>query len=142
MAGNGTPLNAVIDTNVTAYYLLGTEPQLEACRRVFQRVHRAQAPSIWEAELANVLWMAVRRGVLESTAALQRLRLARRLGIESVPVGDLCQGALVRSLESGVAVYDSLFAELAVRARVPLLTFDRVLLRAFPEVARHPEQLV
>lgn len=142
MAGNRAPLNAVIDTNVAAYYLLGTEPQLEACRRVFHRVHRAQAPAIWEAELGNVLWMAVRKGVLESAAALQRLRLARRLGIESVPVGDLCQGALVRSLESGVAVYDSLFVELAVRTRTTLVTFDRSLLRAFPDVARHPEQLV
>jgi predicted nucleic acid-binding protein len=40
-----------------------------------------------------------------------------------------------------VSVYDTLFVELAARARCPLLTFDKAVLRAFPDVARRPRDL-
>ena len=58
-----------------------------------------------------------------------------------VPTATLCQGALLRAIASGVAVYDTLFIELAVRARCRLLTFDKALLRAFPDVATRPRNL-
>ena len=48
----------------------------------------------------------------------------------------LCQGALLRALDTGVSVYDTLFVELATQASCPLLTFDKAILRAFPEIAR------
>ena len=38
-----------------------------------------------------------------------------------------------------VAVYDALFVELAVREACPLVTFDRAVLRAFPDVAVRPK---
>jgi predicted nucleic acid-binding protein len=92
----------------------------------------------WEAELTNVLWMAIRAGVRADTEGPVRLGLARRLGVESVATSTLCQGALLRALATGVTVYDTLFVELAVRSRCPLLTFDKAVLRAFPDVAIRP----
>ena len=59
-------------------------------------------------------------------------------GVESVPAKPLCQGALLRSVESGVAVYDTLFVELAIRMGCPLAAFDKGLLQAFPNVAARP----
>jgi predicted nucleic acid-binding protein len=85
--------------------------------------------------------MAVRAGVLTPTDAPARLGLARRLGVESVPTATLSQGALLRAIESGVAVYDTLFVELAIRAACPLVTFDKVILKAFPDVAVRPRDL-
>jgi predicted nucleic acid-binding protein len=61
-----------------------------------------------------------------------------RLGIESVPARTLLQGAMLRALTSGVAVYDTLFVELAIREDCRLVTFDRAVLRAFPDVAVRP----
>jgi predicted nucleic acid-binding protein len=44
----------------------------------------------------------------------------------------------VRSQDSNIAVYDTLFVELAVREQLSLATFDRALLRAFPDIAVRP----
>jgi predicted nucleic acid-binding protein len=38
-------------------------------------------------------------------------------------------------------VYDTLFVELAARERLPLATYDRRLLAAYPEIARRPGDL-
>jgi predicted nucleic acid-binding protein len=53
----------------------------------------------------------------------------------------LCQGALLRAVTTGVPVYDTLFVELAARTGCPLVTFDKAVLRAFPEIARRPRDL-
>jgi predicted nucleic acid-binding protein len=85
--------------------------------------------------------MAVRSAILPAAEGPVRLSLARRLGIESVNTATLCQGALLRSVTSGIAVYDTLFVELAARAACPLLTFDRGVLKAFPDIAIRPRDL-
>lgn len=45
-------------------------------------------------------------------------------------------------MRAGVAVYDALFVELAVREAAPLATFDRGILTAFPGVACRPGALM
>jgi predicted nucleic acid-binding protein len=134
-------MKAVVDTNVVAYLLLGTATFVDEARTCFETISSPVAPAHWEAELTNVIWMAVRTGVLPAEEGPTRLGLARRLGIESVATATLCQGALLRAVTAGVPVYDTLFVELAVRAGCPLVTFDKAVLRAFPEVARRPRDL-
>lgn len=134
-------MKAVVDTNVVAYLLLGTPTFVDESRLCFERVGTPLAPAHWEAELANVVWMAVKAGVLSAVDAPARLGLARRLGIQSVGTTTLSQGALLRAIESGISVYDSLFVELAARSACPLLTFDKAVLKAFPEVAVRPRDL-
>jgi predicted nucleic acid-binding protein len=134
-------VKAVIDTNVVAYLLLGTESFVDESRACFEAVSDPAAPAHWEAELTNVIWMAIRSGVLPREEGLARLGLARRLGIQSVPTATLCQGALLRSITTDIPVYDTLFVELAVRTATPLLTFDKAVLRAFPDVAKRPREL-
>jgi predicted nucleic acid-binding protein len=135
-------VKAVIDTNVVAYLLLGTEAFVDESRTCFEQVATPLAPAHWEAELTNVVWMAVRAGVVPAAEGPVRLGLARRLGIESIATTTLCQGSLLRAIASGVSVYDTLFVELAARSACPLLTFDKALLRAFPDIARRPRDLV
>lgn len=134
-------MKAVIDTNVVAYFLLGTEAFVAEARTCFERVATPLAPGHWEAELANVVWMATRAGVLAASDAPARLGLARRLGIETVATATLCQGALLRAIDSGVSVYDTLFVELAARFTCPLVTFDKAVLKAFPDFACRPRDL-
>jgi predicted nucleic acid-binding protein len=141
MDGDRTAVTAVVDTNVVAYYLLGADAVADEARTAFEQVAILMAPSHWEAELANVIWMAVRHGALSAEQAPVRLGRARQLRIESVATSTLCQSALLRSLSSGIAVYDTLFVELAARSRCPLLTFDRAVLRAFPAIARRPREM-
>jgi len=134
-------VTAVVDTNVVAYYLLGTEPFLEEVRQFWRTVEEAWAPVHWEAELANAVWMAVRTGVLPADEGHQKLDLAARLGIQSVQNRSLWQPALSRAVDSGAAVYDTLFVELAVQRNLPLATFDKNILKKFPEIARRPNSL-
>ena len=131
-------MTAVVDTHVVAYYLLGTEPFLGEVRQFWRTVEDAWAPDHWEAELANAVWMAVRAGVLSGDEGHQKLDLAARLGIQSVPNRSLWQPALTRAIDSGAAVYDTLFVELAVQRRLPLATFDRNVLKKFPDIAKRP----
>jgi predicted nucleic acid-binding protein len=135
-------VKAVVDTNVVAYLLLGTEKYVDEARTFIATVVEAHAPALWEAELANVLWMATRHKILTIEEATTRLTLADGLGIHAVPNRTLWQGAIVRAHQSGVAVYDTLFVELAARERVPLATFDAALLRAFPKIAARPAALI
>ena len=134
-------MKAVVDTNVVAYYLLGTEPFVEEVREFWRTVEEACAPAHWEAELANAVWMAVRTGILPTEEGHQKLDLAARLAIESVPSRSLWQPALTRAMSSGAAVYDALFVELAVQRNLPLATFDGNILKKFPEIAKRPSSL-
>jgi len=136
------PLKVIIDTNVVAYYLLATEPFVEEVRAFWHRPLDLAAPTLWEAEVSNVLWMAARTGLIDKPMALRRLAMAARLGIRSVPIRRLWRGALARALNSNLAAYDTLFVELAVRERKPLVTFDAKLIAVFPDVAVRPTDLV
>ncbi len=134
-------MKAVVDTNVIAYVLLGTEHYIDEARNFLTALVEAHAPALWEAELANVLWMATRHKVLTAEEAITRLTLAASLGIHSVPNRALWQGALLRAHQSGIAVYDTLFVELAARQQLPLATFDSALIKAFPKIASRPVDL-
>ena len=134
-------MRVVVDTNVVAYHLLGTPRFASEVAALFGAAEEILAPALWEAELANVIWMAVRADVLPPQEAPGKLALAVGLGVRSVPIRTLWHGALLRSLQSSVAVYDTLFVELADRERLPLATFDRKLLQAFPELAKRPREL-
>ena len=94
------PLKVIIDTNVVAYYLLATEPFVEEVRAFWHRPLDLAAPTLWEAEVSIVLWMAARTGLIDKPLALRRLGMAARLGIRSVPIRRLWRGALARALNS------------------------------------------
>jgi predicted nucleic acid-binding protein len=138
METDGTRMNAVVDTNVVAYYLLNTEPHVEECGQFWRRIAEVSAPASWQAELLSVLWMAVKQKVITLDECAHRLRIAYRLGIRSVPVHQLWRGSLIRASHSGLSPYDILFVELAVRRKVQLATFDAGLLRRFPDIAKRP----
>ena len=134
-------MRAVVDTNVIAYFLLGTEAFREECAQFWREAHDTLAPASWEAELTNVLCMATRKNVVDLPEALHRLELAKGLGIQSVAVSTLWSGALARAHASGIAAYDALFVELADREAIPLATFDEPLIKAFSRLAMRPRKL-
>ena len=134
----GPAANAVVDTNVVAYYLLRTEPFSAEATAFWNTAGVVYSPASWEAEMVNVLFLATRAGVLDVQEGLLRLRLARQLNIVSVPVRDLWEGALVRASVSDHPAYDTVFVELAERLNLPLATFDNGVLRKFPDIALRP----
>jgi predicted nucleic acid-binding protein len=131
----------VVDTNVVAYFLLGTQKVVAETRAFWKEADELIAPAVWEAELANVVWMAARSRVISREQGTNKLMLAGRLGIRSINSRTLWHGALSRALDSGVSVYDTLFVELADREAIALVTFDDKVLKAFPKIAKRPGQL-
>jgi predicted nucleic acid-binding protein len=138
----GQAVKAVVDTNVVAYFLLGTPKFLSEAREFWNQADELLAPAVWEAEIANVIWMATRAKVITARDATAKLALAGRLGILSINNRTLWHGALTRSLNSGVAVYDTLFVELADREGVAMATFDDKVLKAYPKIAKRPRDLL
>ena len=134
-------MRVVVDTNVIAYFLLGTQPFRQECVTFWRMIDEPVAPASWEAELTNVLWMAVRTKVVTPPEALHKLDLAATLGIRTVPVQSLWHGALVRAHSASIAAYDTLFVELAEREGCPLATFDKPVLKAFPKIAQRPRSI-
>jgi predicted nucleic acid-binding protein len=135
-------VRVVIDTNVLAYALLGTPGFAGEALRLLAVTEGLLAPSVWEAEIANVVWVAARAGVIEATEAPDRLRQVVRFGVESVATRSLWQGSLARSVVSGVSVHDTLFVELAFRTDLPLVTHDARLLRTWPDRCIRPAALL
>lgn len=142
MAQAGSPLKAVVDANVIAYYLLETEPFVQEVREFWRRVGLACAPALWEAELLNVIWLARRAGIIDAGHALDLLMRARGLDIVTVPVRRLWEGTLVRAAMHGHTPYDTVYVELASRLDLPLVTFDEVVLERFPETAVRPGSIL
>lgn len=134
-------MTVVVDTNVVAYYLLGTQPFADECRSFWRRAVRVYAPASWEIELVNVLWLCTRAQGLDAAQAVDRLRQAAQLGIFSVPVKDLWEGTLAKAAAANHPAHDTVFVELASRLGVPLATFDKQVLAKFPQIAVRPRAL-
>jgi predicted nucleic acid-binding protein len=134
-------MNAVLDTNVVAYYLLGAEPFAAEAARLRRAVRRALAPAHWAAGVANPIRRAVRGALVREEGHL-RLDPAARLDIEPVALRELWQGALARSMATEVAVCDTLLVEPAACRRLPPVTFDDKVPRVFPDLACRPGRMV
>src|SRR5262249_46706846 len=122
-------------------YLFVPSEHSDEARQFIDAADELVAPSVWEGELANALWMAARHRQLSVPAAGIDLRSAMKLGIRSVASRRLWQGALLRAVESGLSIYDALFVELAEREQAPLATFDGAILKAYPQLAARPGRL-
>jgi predicted nucleic acid-binding protein len=134
-------LTAIADTNVMAYFLLATPAFYAESERFWNRTPLVAAPAHWQAEFANLIWIALRHKVITPRDVNEKLSLAELLPINSMEVAPLWRGALELSIASGVAVYNTLFVELATQQGCRLVTFDKGVLRAFPRVACRPDAL-
>jgi len=124
----------VVDTNVVAYLLLPGPHTALADDLLIEQPEWA-APPLWRSEWRNVLSGYLRRGVLDLNQALTLQQKAELLVIrheEPVRSQDVLQ--LVAS--SRCSAYDCEFVAAALQLRVPLVTADRAVLSAFPDVAR------
>ena len=130
----------VTDTNVVAYLLLGGV-HFEAARAIYRRDHEWSAPVLWRSEFANVLAGSMRRGELSVTAAESTYGLAEELVRNReyfVPPSRVLQMVAA----SPCSAYDCEFVALAQILGVRLVTADRAILQAFPQVAIAPNRFV
>lgn len=130
----------VVDTNVVAYLLL-EGPQTERAEALLLQDPEWAAPLLWRSELRNVLSGYLRRGQLDRQQVLRLQGQAESLlEAREVPVDSADVFRLVEA--SGCSAYDCEFVAAALALQTRLITSDRQLLRAFPEVASPLERAV
>ncbi len=130
----------VADTNLLAYLLLDGE-QTATAEQVLERDSHWTAPLLWRSELRNVLTSQIRQDLLALDQARHLMHLAETLmaGREyAVP----SESVLGLAESSGCTAYDCEFVALAQQTGAPLVTADRQVLKAFPDIAVAPRQFV
>jgi predicted nucleic acid-binding protein len=128
----------VVDTNVLAYLLL-LGPRTEKAEILRRQERQWAAPLLWRSEFRNVLTGYLRRDLLDLSRAVALMEVAELILApqeERVSTEHVLQ--LVST--SRCTSYDCEFVAAAQQLGVPLITEDRALLAAFPEVAQSLDQ--
>ena len=123
----------VVDTNIIGYLFLSSN-QSPLAERALIKDSAWVAPILWRSELRNVLALYMRKNriklddaqrIMDGAMALLR---GREYEVSSSRVLRLAK-------ESNCSAYDCEFIAVANDLKVPLVTVDKQLLKAFPEVA-------
>lgn len=91
------------------------------------------APSLLDAEVANVLRTMRRRGELDDAYVAEALERYFRLNVtieEATDRHSSLRRAAILSRDHDLTVYDAIYLELAIRSEQPLISLDRALTRA------------
>jgi predicted nucleic acid-binding protein len=128
----------VVDTNLIGYLFLQSE-HTEQAERVLRKDAEWAAPLLWRSELRNVLALYLRKRLLTFTDALQIIKEAEWL-MQGREYTATSESVMRLVTQSPCSAYDCEFVAVAMDLGVPLITFDRQILRAFPEIAISPEE--
>jgi predicted nucleic acid-binding protein len=126
----------VIDASVAAKWILPasgetlTREALELLKRYAAGELRFVVPDLFWAELANILWKAVRRDRLSGASAEGALHTMRDRSFPSVSSHALLVEAFAIATAFDRTVYDALHVALAVDCKAQLITGDERLANA------------
>ena len=123
----------VADTNLILYLLLETE-RTPAAEAALERDAAWCAPSLWVSECRNALVLYVRKGLLTLEGALSVVEAAQEVLGERV-LDVATEAVMEQAIARGLSAYDAEFVALAQRLGVQLVTDDRRVLAACPDVA-------
>jgi len=92
----------------------------------------AVVPVLWPFEVANVLWVAERRGRIRRAESARFLALLQNLPIRVAQptAAPPASGLLTLCRDLAVSAYDAAYLDLALREALPLATTDTGLRRA------------
>lgn len=130
----------VVDTNIIAYlWIPGENNQLS--EQVLEKDPEWIAPILWRSEFRSVLAGYMRTRKL-SLAMAGKIILAAEAQLQGKEYLVASQTVFKLVKNSGCSAYDCEFVVLAEEKKVPLITFDRKVLKAFSASTRHPEDFL
>jgi len=129
------------DTNLWVALLLEHE-KTDVAEAVYSREQRWQVPGVCLSEFRNAGLMYVRRKLITPAHLVEVVKEWHLLAPEVHR--HLADDTLVihRAAESGCTAYDCEYVVLAEVMDIPLLTWDKQVLAAFPDIAATPEAFV
>tara|TARA_R100001143_G_scaffold63594_1_gene73168 strand:+ start:22929 stop:23336 length:408 start_codon:yes stop_codon:yes gene_type:complete len=130
----------VVDTNVIACLWVPNEMD-EVAYKVLEKDTDWIAPLLWRSEFRNVLALYLRNDILEFSIVLQAIEEAEQLmGSREFEVNSTQVLSLVS--DSSCSSYDCEFVALADDLDVKLVTFDKKILKEFPEIGVSPIEFI
>jgi len=126
----------VVDASVAAKWCLAAKGEtladeaLQLLRRYVKGEIRFVVPDLFWAELANLLWKAVRQGRCAKAAAEAALASLQERNLPTVSSRGLLDLAFAIATAFDRTVYDSLYVALAVQSKGQLITADERLANA------------
>ena len=126
----------VIDASVAAKWILPaggetlTREALDLLKRYANGELRFVVPDLFWAELANIVWKAVRHGRLRAASAESALHAIRDRNFPTVSSYILLVEAFAIATAFDRAMYDALYVALAVTSKSQLVTADERLANA------------
>lgn len=130
----------VVDTNVIAYLIIPGDTT-DLAETVRAKDPLWAAPWLWRSEMRNLLTLYERRGLLSLAEIQNFMSDAEELlsGREYVVSSDV---VLSLAANSGCTAYDCEFIYLAEELSVPMVTSDKKLLSAFPQIAKSMDDFI
>jgi predicted nucleic acid-binding protein len=129
--------HCVLDASVTIAALAPDELD-QACGEILARTFEepAAVPALWFFEVANIVALKYRRGLLLAAEKFAIAASIRALQIEcdTSELAMRCEAASDLALRYKLSVYDASYLELAVRLNKPLATIDNALLNAAADI--------
>ncbi|WP_299410099.1 type II toxin-antitoxin system VapC family toxin [Acaryochloris sp. IP29b_bin.148] len=124
----------VVDTNVIAYLFLPADNNTRYVERLIETDDHWVAPMLWRSEFRNILALYLRKDIVDFPTALEIQSQAESLMNQNE---FSVQYSHVLSLadKSACSAYDCEFVALAQSFSIPLVTADRKLVKAFPDIA-------
>ena len=130
----------VVDTNVIASLWVPNDAD-EMAYKILEKDADWIAPLLWRSEFRNVLAIYLRADILNLSIALQAIEEAEQLmGSKQFEVNSTQVLSLVS--DSSCSSYDCEFVALADDLDVKLVTFDKKILKEFPEMGVSPEDFI
>jgi predicted nucleic acid-binding protein len=123
-------VTVVVDASVILAFLLPDEDSALGQRLFTDPELKLVAPALARVEVVNGLVTAFRRGRLPESSALKALGIFGRLDIEYLGEFPADEKLFLFAVEKKVAAYDAVYLSLALEARAPLATVDRLLAAA------------
>jgi predicted nucleic acid-binding protein len=121
----------IVDTNIITYLFIEGENTKKA-ENAFKKDTKWAAPILWRSEFRNVLAFYIRNQDLELDNAIKIMNEADQL-MSDYEYDVTSLDVLKLAALSGCSAYDCEFVALAKDLRIPLLTFDKKVLKAFPK---------
>ncbi len=122
----------VADTNLIAYFLIPGD-RTDLAQAAFRRDPAWIAPALWRSELRSVVARYMRHRGTTLAQAMHILDLAEDLVAGEYHVSSL--DVLELTQASNCSAYDCELVALALAHRLPLVTADKKLVKAFPDDA-------
>jgi predicted nucleic acid-binding protein len=129
---------AVVDASVAVKWVVA-EPDSGRARSLARA--RLEAPDLLHIECANILWKKARLGDLTRREAAACLDVLLRAPVTLAGSRELLDLALDLSLEWRHPVYDCVYAALAIRREIPLVTADRKLVNVLRKSGKRARAL-